>query len=279
MEKLLKYLMLMLVATFSIVVFSCSDDKGDDPDNPSKSQVANATKNQIKETFPGLRLDSIHSHESYGNIKLEYEDGLLVAYKECYPSGNVHDGVDFKLTYTPDTIYVNSYKAVIGENGLVEKLICPNGKVNQYNYDDQGHLVRYDVDVVNIQDKQYYEVTWENDNVISHRNNYQDGGSWRVEEVFYDYYDELNLAGILPPLRSYNWIEDTGLSVGYGINDVLYYAGLLGRGTKNLVKSCGHRYSSFTYNLDGVGYVVAVSGSKTYGSYVEDPVTDEYFYQ
>lgn len=59
---------------------------------------------------------------------------MLVSYKECYTDGKVHDGVFFTLTYSKDTVYVNngSCKAVIGDNGLVEKLILPFGKINSY---------------------------------------------------------------------------------------------------------------------------------------------------
>lgn len=278
----------MLIATFSIAVFSCSDDKDDELNSPSKSQVSKATAEQIKATFPGLRLDSLQSHEEYGNLKLEYKNGLLVTYKECYTNGQVHDGVSFKLNYTPDTVYVNSYKAVIGENGLVRQLICPNGKVNRYNYDNQGHLIKYEVDVVDKQDKQYYEIKWENDNISSYRNNYQSEGSWKFVDIFYNYSEELNLAGILPFLRfsGYNWINDVGLSVCYGINEVLYYAGLLGRGTKNLPESSykindskWNESCSFTYNLDEAGYVISESGTRKVGSWSDKTITDNYFYK
>lgn len=254
--------MLLLVATFSLTLASCSDN--DEPKNEF-NHTSSLTEEQIKNTFIGLRLDSIHSHISHGNIKLEYQKNLLVSYKECYEDGSVHDGVSFNLKYTPDTIFINNYKAIIGDNGLVAKLICPSGKVNEYEYDEHSHLIRYEVDVVSIKDKEYYEISWVDDNVISYRNYYQreedvPNGPWQYYDVFYSYTTDLNIGRILPPLRTYTWINDVGRSVGYGINEVLYYAGLLGRGTKNLPKSNKRsidKYggATFLYILNDEGYV------------------------
>lgn len=277
--------MLLLVTTLSLTFTACGDDD-DEPKSPPERLISKATKDQIKETFPAFRLDSIHSHREYNNLKMEYENGLLVAYKECYPNGNVHDGVSFQLTYTPDTVYINSYKAVIGENGLVQRLICPNGKVNEYNYDNQGHLIRYEINTVDKMYKPYIEIKWENDNISSYRYHFQfeddiPNGPWSYSDVFYTYSDKSNLAGILPPARMDNWIRESGRSVGYGINVVLYYAGILGRGTKNLPKTSYEIWKSgqqdmtrsVTYNLNESGYVASVSFVDAYES------INEYFYQ
>lgn len=275
MNKFKKYQVLILVATFSLTFTACSDN--DEPSDKSNT-VSNLTLEQIKNTFKGQRLDSIHSHMDYANIKMEYQNGMLVSYKECYEDGSVHDRVNFNLRYTQDTIYVNSYKAVVGDNGLVKKLICSNGKVNNYVYDEQNHLIRYEDNVKDLDDKGYYEINWDDDNITSFRINFQkEDGSESYEDVFYTYTSDLNIGAILPPLRSYNWICDSGKSVNYGINDVLYYAGLLGRGTKNLLKTSRNKWQggshnqsyTFMYVLDEAGYVESVSDSGH---------VDEYFF-
>lgn len=254
----------MFVTTISVNFVSCDGDNNDVPKDPSSGSVSNLTKEQIQSTFSGLRIDSIHSSDEWNNIKMEYADGLLISYKECYPDGSVHDGVDFKLVYTPDTIYVNRYKAVIGNNGLVSQLICPTGKVNKYEYDNDSHIIKYDIALTKQNDR-YYELNWENGNISSVRDNSYEAGTWMIYETSYTYSEDINIGGILPSDRS--WIDDSGYSVGYGINNVLYYAGLLGRGTKNLPKSCSYRYQvstnkyyeykgNYVYRLDDSGYVI-----------------------
>lgn len=282
--------MLWLIATLSFTLVSCSDDE---PGGEGTTfSVSSVTESQIKATFPGLRLDSIKSSKDYDNIKITYDGDLLVSYKECYTDGKVHDGVFFTLTYSKDTVYVNngSCKAVIGDNGLVEKLILPFGKINSYTYDEENHLIRYDVDIARSDDKQYYELTWENGNVVTFRNNYQyqleiPDGPWHYEDFRYTYSSDENIAGLLPvncPVGC--WINDTGLSMGSDVNLVLYYAGLLGRGTKNLPMTISQKYDheeefreikKFSYILNESGYV----SEGTDNIFPTYPETETYFYK
>ena len=266
--------------------FVASCNKSDD-EPPMYGYIAPQTAETIKSVFPGLRIDSIKSYVSYGNIKMNYLDNLLVSYKECSLSGTIHDGVSFEFRYTTDTVYISGYKAVIGSNGCVSELICPSGKVNRYMYSPNKHLIKYDVEVVNALDGQYYELTWENDNMVQLRNHFQYDGEigpdydWNYQDIFFDYGDILNPAGLLPPLRSDNWINDTGRSMGYGINTALYYAGLLGKGTKNLPKRSTkyvERWHKdpleiifpYSYEVNDKGYVISASS---------EAKTDYYFYR
>lgn len=263
------------------VMYACS---GDEPDSPGK--VSELTMNAIKETFPGLRVDSIGSYYEYGNIKLTYESSLLVSYKECYDDGRIHDGVNFTLKYEKDTVRLYRgnvvYRAAIGPNGCVKELICPTGRVNYYSYDDARHLLKYDIEIKSVSSVDYHEITWENGNVVHFRRTYtkEDGVSTSYCDYYYTYDSQLNHAGLLPPLRCvYQWIDDCGVSVGYGVNNALYYAGLLGVGTKNLPITSRNRYESgqqnqtykFYYELDDDGYVVSASNGYL--------VKDNFFYR
>lgn len=264
----------MSFTSLSGTFVSCGKDSDEEPTDPTLSSVLNLTQEQIKATFPGLRVDSIHTQ--YHNIKITYNNGLLVSYKQLDSDGKVQR-VNFNFVYTPDTVFVNTFKAVIGNNGLVKQLICPSGKVCEYSYNERNHLIRYDVNTINKNDKRYYEINWEDDNISSRRKNYQADipyGSWYYEDVFYTYtYDVNNNGGILPFQRSNaSWIDDTD-----DINEALYYAGLLGRGTKKIPTKSYIRDSNSTFNLsvdwncnsNEAGYVLSVGIVNL----------DEYFYK
>lgn len=274
MTKLFKSLTVLMISLVSATFTSCKDDDGAEPMNIPNG-ISEKTKDAIKLTFGNLRLDSIKSSSDFDNKKLTYSEGLLTSYKECYQNGEVHDGVYFLLKWTRDTVFISgggSYKAVLGENGLVKELICPNGKVNAYSYDADGHLIKYQCDLV--RDNDFWELTWENGNVVKARDNYDFdtfGNVKYYKDYQYDYDDRKNLAGLLPsvPWGQYNWINDRGKSVAYGINEVLYYAGILGRGTRNLpVKihyknpNSGHMETcAITYYTDADGYVTDAASS------------------
>lgn len=274
MSKLLKLLMFVFISTISTCIISCSDN-----DEPETVNISSETKSAIASTFSGLRLDSITSNEvSYGNIKIEYEKNLLISYKRCRANGNIEDGVNFTFTWTIDTVYiqcgVDNYKAVIGENGLIANLICPNGKTNNYTFNESNQLISYNYDTVSGKDDEKYVLTWEDGNVTVCRKWLRYDGETNLEyyDYFFQYTDTPNVAGILPSCyNSYTWISDEGRSVRYDINKALYYAGLLGAKTNNLVSSSyqivygginkGKKLQSldYEYTYDEKGYVTEVS--------------------
>lgn len=278
-----KWLILVLIPVSSLCLSSCGSDD-DEPEGGFKDKVSSQTKAAITSTFPGLRLDSINSHEDYGNIKITYRNGLLNTYAELYSNKHVHDGVYWRFRWTSDTVFMTcnskTYKGVFGENGCMEKLICPNGVINSYEYND-GYLIKYHYDLTRHPDDEFMELTWENGNVKKSRSyyRYEDSNDKELHyvDVNYTYGEDINIAGLLPPLRSYNWIKDAGLSVGYGVNEAMYYAGILGKGTNNLPIYSSNKYYdgqqnqhySFEYYFDEEGYVTSASVYRD---------TDYYFY-
>lgn len=266
MTKLLKYLMFILVA---IAVASCSDDDGPDGDG-SGGKVSSQTEAMIKQTFPGMRLDSIsrftYNYDTQGmklrwTKKLSYAGNLLTSYIV-----RNDDGGSFDLKYSKDTVYVNdgAYKGILGANGLIEKLICRSGKINEFVYDSENRLIRYNPDIADPADGGYIDLEWQDGNIVKtvqhspHKDN--DGNiipdvEWVVYTGVFTYGTDLNLAGLQIP--EYEWIDDIGYSMGYGVYQALYYAGLFGPVSKNLPVSSDKRgYTrEFDYELDLEGYV------------------------
>ena len=249
------YSVLLLLST---ILFSCSSDE---PNDDNVGKVSKKAHEAIKAVFPNERLDSI---KGYGRYVLKYNGNLLASYIQ---SG---DGGNFEFKYSENSVFVtcgeSTYEAIIGDNGYVSTLICPNGKVNHYTYDEDNHLVEYDANLANDDYYSHYFLTWENGNVktaIDHHN--FDGSPNKYADTEYEYvYDNIeNTGGLLTPYYNNNWISDCGLSRGYGINEALYYAGLLGIGTKNLVRQAWvntnftRTNNTYNYNLDENGYVIS----------------------
>lgn len=271
MTKLLKYLMFIVVA---IAVASCSDDDG--PDG-SGGKVSSQTEAMIKQAFPGMRLDSISriglDGKGYMSTKLSYAGNLLTSYIV-----RNDDGGSFDLKYSKDTVYVNNgaYKGILGANGLIEKLICPSGKINDFVYDSENRLIRFNPDVKWEEEppyKDYEELEWHDGNIVKWIGHYWQRRDNQIlgEEIYeysFEYGPYLNLAGLQIPRDE--WIDDKGYNMGYGVYQALYYAGLFGPVSKNLPVSrldiTGSRDGLHTvyhnhvydYEFDSEGYVKSV---------------------
>jgi hypothetical protein len=298
MHKKITHYGCILIALLACCVSSaCSDDNDDINTSDGKtntSQVSAQTLHAIRETFTSIRLDSIHSHDSFGNIKIEYDGDLLVSYKECYNGGSVHDGSAFDVKWSKDTVYVigvkGTFRAVIGNNGCVASLICPCGKTNNYEYDSERNLIRYDVNIADPDCLNFNELDWQDGNVTKCKQYYKSSDSDEIKhrrDLFYGYDTTLNIAGILTPFDTYSWIEDEGYSIGYGVNTVLYYAGLIGNRTKNIPNYSANLWESgnsnqryyFTYQLNEYNAPETVFARIEYGNkgyYTEE--SDSYFY-
>ncbi len=248
----------LLVATLSIILFACN---GDEPDFKGESgNVSKETLAQIKETFPGMRLDSIHYyHDDDDGLvvcrvdELEYDGPLLIAYR------NMDEGSAIYVKYSQDTVYIKrygeKYTAILGKNGLVESVMLSLNSdtiINYYKYNSENQLIRFGTRTRPIDVSCHCEITWNNGNVSKvkefYYENYDLGnsaitqGKLRWVETTYSYTSDLN-TGAIQPSYYYSWLQARKIAGGKSfvineVNRVLYYAGLLGRGTKNLVK--GH---------------------------------------
>lgn len=251
---------------------SCNNDEPNrESVDFSKGKVSKTTLEMINVTFPGLRIDSMGSYSDHSQRKMEYDGPLLTKYSELYKDGSVHDGVSFTLEYSLDTVYIKTiggalYKGVIGKNGLVCKLICPNGKENVYKYNKDNQLLSYDVDIADKEDLSYYKLEWENGNIIRRYRVYPDPSIYHGNDtirsiVSYYYTNTPNKGSVLPSQEG--WIHDEGKSYAYGINDVLYYAGLLGPSSRLLLEYANswsivtqkEKKYTYSYKLYEDGYV------------------------
>jgi hypothetical protein len=220
-------------------------------------------------------VDSIYTntYEEY-NLKLSYDGDLLVSYKECEDNGEIHKGVSYTLEWGRDTVYARCgtslYRAAIGQNGCVSVVVCPNGGRKYFEYDSERNLIRYDCDLWS-SDEDNYELTWENGNVVTAKRNTTDqNGTPSTNTCDYTYSSTVNVDGLLPAGYHTKWINDTGLSSGYGLYEVLYYAGLLGNKSKNLVSTARFKLGendrspanySFSYYIDDDGHVTSAHES------------------
>lgn len=280
---------MLLVAILSMILFACN---GDEPGIKGESgNVSKATLAQIKETFPGMRLDSIHFSWG-GYIKLQYKGDLLTLYRECDENGKTHDAEWFEFEYTPDTIYINRnkaypYKAVIGSNGLVAELLCPHAtvSVNTFTYNEQNQIIRLESCLDNDACKDYYEVSWNGDNVTSVLDYYHyDGeattGPFHCGVYKYSYTSMVNPGRILP--WGDNWLTTKGATRADDIYYALYYAGLLGRGTSNLYSSYSHKWENGEiYNSPVVSYTMDEEIDNVLYAYKKDRYGEysrEYFF-
>jgi hypothetical protein len=248
------------------LTLSCSSDEDNLIGNDA---VSPQVLSNIRETFPSLRLDSIYtSSNAEYNLKLTYDGDLLVSYKLCDDNGVIHKGVSYTLEWGRDTIYAKCgtslYRAAIGQNGCVSVVVCSNGGRKYFEYDSERNLIRYDCDLWS-SDEDNYELTWENGNVVTAKRNTTDqNGNPDTITWDYTYSSTVNVDGLLPAAEGIRWINDAGLSSGYGLYEVLYYAGLLGNKSKNLVSSArsklGNHTSnySFSYYIDDAGHVTSV---------------------
>lgn len=258
---------------FCLSLSSCSSDEPGSGGEKSNSTFDKA----IRDVFTGLRIDSISSHEDYGNIKINYSNGLLTNYSELYDNGKIHDGETCSLSFNKNSVnlsYFNkNYNCEFGDNGYVSRMISEDQKVVEFAYDDDNHLIM-------LKDNyRVYDLEWENGNLVHYRATTLDSGNYC--DYYYAYNDAPNIAGILPPMRSYYWLS---YSLAY---ETLYYAGLLGKGTSNLPIRSSNRYENgqsnqsykFEYDLDENGYILSVEGKRVILSHEYDLGKDYYFYK
>lgn len=233
---------------------SCGDDEENNGENAGTGNV-----------FPGgtKKLATIN----YGNetATFTYDGSKLVSVKE---------GNDQTITfnYTGNTVVMTSiykdekeiYTLNIGSNGFATsgtvKLIDNDG-----SEDNASFAFKYDGDrlteIAVTGDYGYdnYKLTWKDGNITNVVNEYQEDNYPVKTNTNTSTYDtELNTAGL-------SFFEEVGTDVDE--LEYAYYAGLLGKSTKNLLKSTddgdGYVYS-YTYELSTDNYPTKISESYSY---------------
>lgn len=248
--------MSVFVLTF---IVSCSGDDSDEPQ--SGFRVPSETVKRIDEMFGSQRLDSIYYGNDYG-LKIVYDGKYLKTYEMFY-EGTIYDGISYYVSWDNDTVRINNgsriWRAAIGPNGLVEKLYEPSGDVRTFLYDSDNHLLECNYPGTQKYSIDKFELKWSDGNIVKAKFTYH-GLSDRI--YWYTYDIQSNIAALLPH-SLLSWTMSN-------LDDVLYYAGLLGKGTANLpveVKTDSGEERSAWYDIKYNGLVQKSGNSNGQISY------------
>lgn len=237
--KKIKFFSGLLAIVLCIVFTSCGDDEGDGK-NGENAGTGNVFPEGTK------KLSSIEDEYNY-KTTFNYDGNKLVTVK---------DGTEqtITFTYSGNTVVMKSvyrnetetYTLNIGSNGFIT-----DGTVEYVEEDgskDRGSFTcKYNGDyLIAIETTgEYgydnYKITWTDGNITKVVNEYKED-NYPAESRTYTstYTTDANVAGL-------SFFEEAGVDVDE--LEYAYYAGLLGKPTKNLLKS----------NDDGDGYVFSYS--------------------
>lgn len=260
--KKIKFLASLLAMALCVSFTSCGDDEENNGENAGTGNV-----------FPEGTKKLASISDSYETATFTYDGSKLVSVKE---------GNDQTITfvYTGNTVVMTSvyrhsnngtteeekdiYTLNIGTNGFATsgtvKLIDNDGSENKGSF-----AFKYDGDrlteIAVTGDYGYdnYKLTWKDGNITNVVNEYQEDNYPVKTNTNTSTYDtELNTAGL-------SFFEEVGTDVDE--LEYAYYAGLLGKSTKNLLKSTddgdGYVYS-YTYELSTNNYPTKISESYSY---------------
>jgi hypothetical protein len=230
-KNIFKWLSLFVLAVVCIGFVSCGDDDDDvNPGGGSESGIAGRFQGP-KRVFGNNLLRSFGSEETPWELTYNSDDFVTEIKKKNSSSG-------YKVSYSDNQVIVTEerrtysyqYIFIIGSNGFAESYTC--SKVGgggsrdclKFEYDSDGHLTK--ITATEDDDRPWIgTMIWQNGNTIKLYDN--DGG--RISA--YTYTSINNNVGFL--------FIRPGMGGDFGdfFDEVFHYIGLLGYGTKNLIKS------------------------------------------
>lgn len=241
------------------VSFSFSACNGDDEENnaPIGANV-----------FTGKRLSKIIKDEKRGwFFQFVYDENKrLIKFTEYY-KGYINDGYQYLLAYEGKKVTISAYRGTQKTTFLLNNTnyaISCNGSHNlTFEYNAEGHLIGYG----------NWKLECKNGNVI--RASMKDSSYNGSSPISYTYDEHLNINGIIPFenywLTLYDGIKDEGAQSysqtrwdydDYDLLFVAYYAGILGKPTKNVAKSASPKSSyEIQPSYDEEGNVTKYEGS------------------
>ncbi|MDE7180861.1 MAG: DUF4595 domain-containing protein [Muribaculaceae bacterium] len=263
MDKFLKMCAAVLYSTAMCVCFtSCSDDN-DEPgggnDAPGVVHPANVFTGKMPESVAGT---TIHRNSEGLVTEMRTVDGTVITFD--YVTASRAENADNTVVMTVDDDGDKTfYSMSIGHNGFVSKAYVKYKEAGQHeyeegvwtlSYDNAGHLTKAHHDYVDEQGEQDYTVTiqWKDDNIIK---TYKDNG-W--DSYTYQYTNSI----YTKPLENKGAVFTFENIYPIEVYDFewVYYAGLLGKGPKNLAISATEIYddesytTNFVWTLDANGY-------------------------
>lgn len=221
----LKFACLFILISF----ISCNDDSSSE------------------KSYTGKKLFRIYEYvkddnwNDWGGNELEYDkQGRLVKVWRYYEGIKGEDGKVVIFDYSGNTVIMR-YRGsesifTIGKNGYAAS--CVSGKEDyMFTYSADGYLT--EIEYNSVIGNMSYSYIWEDGNMLRYIF-YKEGDVSKTVDFVYD--DSMvNIYNLIPKFDETSW----GITWFEPYNDLLewaYYAGLLGKSTKNLAKSFEYKY-------------------------------------
>lgn len=250
----IKFLASLLSMAVCISFTSCDDDENN-ADNTGTGNV-----------FPeGTKLIST-INDGYETTTFNYDSGKLISVKEGnekeitfkYEGDDVIMTVTYKEDNDKEVVTLN-----IGSNGFATGGHTSDGDTFAFTYTGD-YLTAFTMTDGEYEEDDSYQLTWENGNITKVTRQYPGDNNSVVTRVSTSTYEtELNKAGL-------SFFEE--VTIDLDELEYVYYAGLLGKSTTNLLKSTddsdGYAYS-YSYELNADKYPTKMtesyfSGGSTY---------------
>ena len=287
MKKNFYYLSLLLGLVLGMTMFTACGGDDDNGGGASGGASGGGAGGFTPGKFMGpKRVFGDNLLSSYGNNNKGYEltynsDDFVTSIKPYSIDANnqkQYSGNDYEVTYSDKQVIVTrhisggkqqTYTYTIGNNGFVESYVdvADGNDEVKMEYDSEGHITKITSTPKNEPHIWNGTLTWQNGNVIKTYDS--DTGSYTQ-----NYTSINNVAGIYVRAAIGGDLDDY-------YDEMLYYMGLLGKGTANLVSSSSRSEGSSTYEnswtLDDAGRPTKCVTTKT-GSGSGTPTTSTYFW-
>lgn len=253
----------MFVAAMCVSVTSCSDGN-DEPGGNETSGVVNPS-NVFTGQMPKSVAGTTISRNSDGLVtEVKTTDGKNITFE--YPSNSrAEEAQNTVIMKVVDDYSVADYTLVIGSNGFVSsahyKVVTDSYPKESeegdwtFKYDSDGHLTRADYDYVDEQGHDTYSVTlkWKDGNIV---NTFKDDG-W--DNYTYLYTSATQKSAI--ENKGALFMFESIYAVEIYDFEWVYYAGMLGKGPKNLAVADyedddDEELMEYIWTLDDNGYPV-----------------------
>lgn len=250
-KNIFKWLSIFVMAVVCVGFASCGDD--DEDVNPGGG--SGGSDSGVEGKFQGpKRVFGNNLLKSYGTSSSLTE---LTYNSDDFVTKIKRGKTEYEVSYSDNQVivtrqmstYSRQYIFTIGSNGFAESYTSSkvggggNRDVVKFEYDSEGHLIK--ITATEDDDRPWIgTLIWENGNIVKLYDN--DSG----RRTYYTYTSINNNVGLL-------YIEP-GMGGDFGdfFDEDFYYIGLLGKGSKNLVKSYNReesRSGEFTWTLDDAG--------------------------
>lgn len=266
--KSIYYSALALIACITFT--SCSSDDHEEP-QPTLASVIFTPNEPTAERVASIIRNGVFDKDY--DWTFTYDSNNLTKASRTEQKGDASQSTgektDYSLTYTPSNVTVStSGKAItlnVKSNGLLESLTCGN-ETCEYIYSD-NKLIRWEskftLDGKTDSQERYAtgDIIWENGNIktIKYVPFSEADHKFYTYEITYSE-NENNDNGIFPEL----------IAEAMGVNGVefLYYAGMMGKATTNLVKSIKVSHSTDESKNETYNFVHRrANGNVTYCNY------------